>query len=431
MPTPLHLNTTVNGSVGTVREAADYFLLGSSRAESAADNYIKARTETEAGWRGPAGEAYRDAIVDPARVCLDIQATCAKYEPAVRTFADRLEKVISQMADVIATAKGGGLEVQGPIVMRPKHPGPPPADASGVVPPNAAADELRHRQAAHASYTNVVSDYNAKVKVFNESLEKFKAARNLEEQAHTDVWQELGADNGFDIDGWTIGDTAASSAIGTIGAADGVRSDALFKAKQLETLSRPFMEFAAGGIPSKWSQAQRDRFIQAGLKAEGGKRDYLRRVRQIDKFLDKSPKWLTKASTAYPGKRLLGLEDIGPKASDLKAARGVLKSLPYLGSGLVIGNEIVSAAKGEQTWGKAVADTAGTLGGGAIGGVAGASLCSPLAPPWGSIVCGAAGGAVGGFVGGEVADWFVPEEDVDMPKPADTIDYHPSSRRGR
>ncbi len=255
----------------------------------------------------------------------------------------------------------------------------------------------------------MVSDYNAKVRVFNECLEKFKAARHLEEQAHSDVWQELGADDQVDVEGWKIGDTMASSVIGTIGAAGGVRSDALFKAKQMETLSRPFMEFAAGGIPSKWSQAQRDRFIQAAMKAEGGKREYLRRVNQIDEFLKASPKWLTKASTAYPGKRLLGLEDIGPKATDLKAARGVLKSVPYVGSGLVIGNEIVSAASGEQTWGKAVADSAGILGGSAVGGVAGAAICGPVVPPWGSIVCGAAGGAVGGFLGAEVADYYVPE----------------------
>lgn len=148
MPTPLHLNTTVNGSVGTCYEAADYFLQGSSRAESAADNYIKARTETEATWRGPAGEAYRDAIADPARVCLDIQTTCEKYEPAVRTFAERLEKVINQMHEVVATATAGGLDVQGPIVLRPKHPGPPPAIASGIAEPGMSSTELYVRHQA-------------------------------------------------------------------------------------------------------------------------------------------------------------------------------------------------------------------------------------------------------------------------------------------
>src|SRR5699024_11939952 len=88
--------------------------------------------------------------------------------------------------------------------------------------------------------------------------------------------------------------------------------------------------------------------------------------------------------------------------------------LPRAGSGLTVGTEMWDAATGEQTWGKAVADSTGILAGGAAGGAAGSTLCSPLFPPFGPIVCGAGGALLGGFAGEKAMDIIVPEE-ADFP----------------
>jgi|GEM_PF-6272586 len=128
---------------------------------------------------------------------------------------------------------------------------------------------------------------------------------------------------------------------------------------------------------------------------------------QIAEQLDRSskvvPAGLQKAAAAGPA-------DLA-KNSELAGRLGkVLKRVPWAGSGLTLFNEARQAATGEQTWGKAVADSVGTIGGSAAGGAAGSALCAPVLPPWGSVVCGAGGTLLGGFAGEKAMDIIVPED---------------------
>ncbi|MPZ00784.1 MAG: hypothetical protein GEU97_22985 [Actinophytocola sp.] len=424
MATPLHLNTTVNGSIGMCENAAERLRACSTFARDAADSYTSARNTANAGWGGPAAQAFHraaDPLVDPSDGLADL---CQGYADALLDFAGSLQKVVDDMEQVLGRATAGDLEVQGPIVMRPDNPGAGPHVPLDVLRNGEASAAWESYRQAASAYATKVADYNAKVAVFNECLAVFKRARQDEEQAHTELWEKLGPDKGWDVDGWTIGSTAASSVVGLIAGAENTRHRYLIGLERMRTVSTVFQHLAVGRLLANFTGAQRTRFFAAAAKAGVAEETYRKRIAQLDKFLKHVPKDVRTKVSAYPGK---GDSKIAyPRAFDTmshKAGSAVLRKLPYVGSITVAGQEVYGAYAGEQSWGKAVASTAATLGGGALGGSAGAFACAPIAPPWGSLVCGLAGGGLGGFAGGEVVDFYVPDEEVDMPEEAEPIDY--------
>lgn len=426
MTTSLHLNTTVNGSVGMCEHAAARLRAAGSFARSGGDSFTTARNTANSGWGGPAAEAFHrsaDPLIDPADGLAEL---CQGYADAVSDFAGRLRKVVDDMDTVIATATAGGLEVQGPIVMRPEHPGPSPSLPWGLFRTGeATAAWNAHRQATHA-YAAEVDEYNAKAAVFNECLAIFQQARQNEEQAHTELWERLGPDKGWDTDGWTIGTTAASSVIGLIAGAENTRHSMLIGLERLQATSTVFQHLSVGRLPATFTPRQRMQVMAAAAKAGVGEQEYVRRIDQLDKLLKHIPDDVRSRVSAYPGKGVPSVDV--PRTFDTagrKVGSAVLRKLPYIGSIMVAGQEAYNAYSGEQSWGKAVASTAGTLGGAAAGGWLGAWTCAPVAPPWGPIVCGTVGSGLGGFAGGEVVDFYVPEEEVDMPEEADPISYRP------
>jgi len=116
--------------------------------------------------------------------------------------------------------------------------------------------------------------------------------------------------------------------------------------------------------------------------------------------------------------RRSGVGALGRRArAGVCAGQKLLKGMPYVGSALTVVNESIGAASGEQSWGKAVADSGGLIVGGAAGGalasvgvsaVAGAVWGAPLGPV-GSFVVGTVGGIAGAIGGQAVADWLVPK----------------------
>jgi hypothetical protein len=56
------LNTTVNGSSGTCVSAADWLHTVVAAGHQAAGNVRAAHTGAEAGWQGPASQAFQDSI---------------------------------------------------------------------------------------------------------------------------------------------------------------------------------------------------------------------------------------------------------------------------------------------------------------------------------------------------------------------------------
>lgn len=130
------------------------------------------------------------------------------------------------------------------------------------------------------------------------------------------------------------------------------------------------------------------------------KLERLKRAAQYEKFVNKIPQKLRNAIAAYPGAGNDTKANSHRSVPKATAAGRVLRSIPYVGSTLVVVNEAADAASGEQTWGKALASSGAQIGGAAAAGAVGAGWGFALAGPPGALI----GGVVGGYVGGTWGD---------------------------
>lgn len=421
--TALHLNTTVNGSSGTCREAADVLRSIGAYAKGAADDVHEARNDAKAGWHGPASYAFLDATAGPSQNCDDLSFTSETYADALDTFADALDGVIKRMDQALGKATAGQLEVHGPFIMRPKHPGPAPEVGIGPVSPRDSPDVIYLFEKAQERYAEAAADFDRKAAVYNECLAIVKDARIREEQAHTDLREALAAEGDFDA--WKVGRTSAAAVVSYVGTAENARYAAFIKAERLGEKAAGFQAMAEGR-PGIYTAKQLAELKVAAMKAGAGRQTYLKRVEEFERLAKYAPEWLRKSAPKYPGRsESVHVPDAGASASK-RAASAVVKRLPYIGSGLTVFSEGLGAYKGEQTWGKAVVSTGAVLAAGGTAGWAGATVGSAFGPV-GMVVGGVVGGSIGGIAGGAVVDYFYPD-DMPMPDAVDPIEYRGMGR---
>lgn len=413
MNTPQHLNTTVKGSVGMVQDAAHKLRIAAQGADRADDAHHSARDTAHQDWQGNACYAFLGELKPHLDVTRDLKVTCEAYGRAFDDLGGALEVVNNDMHEVRSTALAGGLRMEGPIVLRPEHPGSAPSAARHAGDPGGFGSAAREHQAA-------VDDFNDKAGVFNTCLTIFVEARKKEEQAHTEFWQAVDAGQGFDVDAaWSIGTTTVSAALGGLAGMHNARTDLETKIQALEPDSKAYQKLASGSTTlSGLTPKERLQVMGNLARSKGSEVNYRRQIQQLNQVSKYVPEGLQQAAAANAGKYM-------PNTKLGQQLARAFNRLPWAGSTVTAFNEFRGAATGEQTWGKAVADTVGNLGGGAAGGVAGGVLCAPVLPPWGSIGCGVGGALLGGFGGGKVADFVVPEQ-TDMPEPVDKIVRDPS-----
>ncbi|MFI7121957.1 hypothetical protein [Amycolatopsis sp. NPDC049868] len=411
MPTS-DLNTNVNGSVVMCRDAAAQLKANGDHAAKAMDHYVNSRNQADRAWGGPAHDAFSDAVTDAMDPLLDLAYTAMLYARALDEFANALEGVNNTMDIVLAKATAGGLLVEGPIVYRPDNPGTPPELIVMQLSPPEAKEAFKALPFAITAYKQLVVEYNRKVDVFNDCLAIFTDARHREKEAHQLLLSVFKPTKNANFDAWKIGKTTVSAVLGRIGAAENMRHDATIRAERLLDNAIGYQQLADGQLPS----IERSRnLIKASMANRGSQRE-LAKIDSLSKLLDNIPEQVRASAAAYPGR---GNPHIAVPLTDAtfggKATSVILKRLPYIGAGLTVGTELFHAATGEQTWGKAVAKSAGIITGGAAGAQAGAVIGGVVAGMPGAIIGGGIGGIVGGFAGGAVVDYYVPDE-----KPAPT-----------
>lgn len=417
MSAPQNINTIVRGSVGMLRDAANDLDKAHRAAEQANDAHYRARNIAYESWRGEGAEAFLNDLERQLDITRNLAHTCEVYSQAFDELAGALEVVKNDMDKIRSTAIAGGLRVQGPMVLRPERPGSAPSASDYVG--NAAG----YADAMHA-YQAQVDAYNAKVETFNTCLAIYKEARNKEKQAHIDFWNAVQAGHGFDLDGaWNLGSTTASAALGALAGMENSRSDLLAKLRQLEPHSQTYQALASGRTTlAGLSAKERMRVMNDLARTKASEVNYRKQIKQLNKVSEYVPEKLQRLAAANPSQLA--------KNPRIAAKLGkVFRGLPWAASMLTVFNQVKSAATGAQTWGRAVAETVGVLGGGWAGGWIGSVFCLPYAPPWGSIVCGTIGGIAGGFAGDLVVDFVVPE-DSNLPEKAHKIPDHPNAPPG-
>ncbi|HEY3709112.1 MAG TPA: hypothetical protein VGL64_07045, partial [Amycolatopsis sp.] len=203
------LNTTVNGSSGTCTAAADWLRTVADAGHHAAGSVRSARSGAEAGWHGPAGQAFQESI-DNVDVAADDMANWATTtERGLREFASSLDAVIARMNEALGKAQAAGLRVDGPFIVEPD---PIPTNKPGtpieVCTAGGATQAVGTYQGDIAQYNNLVFQYNNKITAYNECKAIVDAARTTEGNAHQALRQALQPPSGrLDVDAYKVGTT--------------------------------------------------------------------------------------------------------------------------------------------------------------------------------------------------------------------------------
>lgn len=386
------LNTTVNGSVGTCVEAADYLRDIYQAASMTASGFQRARGKAEAAWQGPAHDEFSEQTTRVGGEIDTLGDRAFDAEWALRDFADALKAVLGKMDDALAKASAGGLRVDGPFIATPDPLPPAPILETGPCGAAQARQVMQQNQQAIAAHNELVGVYNTKAAVYNECKAIVTQARTMEGNAHDALAQAMGKTSDVvDTDLVSIGFTAASQTRGFVGTMENGRRLAFNEAARLTTQASFYQNLALGKQADYpiWAKSLLDR--SASMAQDGGK--YQTRAQQFERWVNVMPESWRRKLVAYPG--MGPAEDTSNHSKDPKLPAGaarVARAMPYVGSMLTAGNEAVHAMKGEQSWGRAAADTTAAVVGGGIGAaLVGAAVGSAFGPV-GALVLGVAGG---------------------------------------
>lgn len=405
------LNTTVNGSSGTCDIAADWLRSLATAGHQAAGNARGAHTSAESGWQGPASTAFQNSIDRVDRVSDDMADRASTCERGLREFAASLDNVVARMQESTGKAQGGGLRVDGPFIVEPE---PVPMNQPGTPAEVCTADGgtkvIGQYQGDINKYNVLVGEYNAKIAVYNDCKATVDAARTTEGNAHQALQQAMQPPHG-DINLEKLGTTTISRVLSYVSSFENPRMENLLKAQRAGENAN-FYETWAMGSASTWTDQDKAAVKWAEDNSRGNRFQYQTKAQQYAQFVEKVPEDVRKFIAAYPGKRAYHV--LPPDADlGLKAGRQLLKGMPYVGSTLTIGTEAMNAWKGEETWGKAAANSGGLIAGGALGaaGLSAAVAAAYGAPlgPLGAFVTGTVGGVAGAIGGQAVVDFLVPK----------------------
>lgn len=393
------MNTTVNGSAGTCRETATVLCQLYDWAYQASSEFRSALTTADATWHGPAHDAFADQI-NAVRPEIDALSDRAfKVQWALNDFADSLDAILARMDNSLAKATGGGLDVDGPFIVSPTPPGAAPILPTGPCGTAQAQRIMDQNQQAIAQHNQVIADYNTKVAVYNEAKAIVTDARTLEANAHNALEQAVGAaSQAVQNDMTKIAFTTAGQARGFVGTMENTSRLAQDQAGRLKTQAEFYRNFALGKQADDplWAKALLDR--SASMANDGGKLET--RAQQFQQWVNTVPEDIRKKVTAYPGRG--AAENLADHSTDARLPAGaarLARSLPYLGSLLTAGSEAMDAAKDEQAWGRAAADTGAAIAGGAAGGALVGAVAGSAFGPMGTLVLG----VMGGFGGSKFA----------------------------
>ncbi|KID28297.1 hypothetical protein HQ32_04489 [Prauserella sp. Am3] len=345
-------------------------------------------------WTGPASGYFLDSTSEMTRESTAVADRAGKYARALITFASALRSVNQTMDQALEKARSGGLRIEGPIIFAPEAPKAPEPLPTGPCGTPKAQRIMEQNQTAQQEFANgPLAEYNRKAGIFNACKMIVKRARNTEKAAHEELKEQLTDEGGETVDPAKTTVTLASYTRDMLGSQENDRRLAAAKADRLLRQADFMNKFALGVISDANPAQQRALNLAAKYAEDGGK--HLTRAAQFENWVKHTPEKVRSISTKYAGQKMAENLAAHTNSTMPKFVGGVLRSAPYVG-GLITGvSESIDAAKGEQSWGRAAADTGAALGGGALGGALVGFTLGNAATPLGGVVLGIAG-AVGG-----------------------------------
>lgn len=184
MGTAGRLNIDVPGNTASCREAARWLTGVASGAHDAGTQLHQSKSGSESGWQGAAGDAFRDNVAKVAKDTDELSQRATSVSQALTTFADSIDLIKQQVADLRGRAVSAGLTVTDKVIMPP---GPEPRGAP-VAPPNGASPEWGEQyQQQQAAYSTAYGAWEKKTQAFQEALTTMGQLRERETEAHRDL----------------------------------------------------------------------------------------------------------------------------------------------------------------------------------------------------------------------------------------------------
>ena len=182
------INTKIDGDPESIRAAGRWLRATlSSGVEDCAGDVYKARDESESGWRGQAGPAFRTKMTSGGKKADELARDADRAGQSFQTFADELQTAQAGMVRARQIASGAGLQVKGDEILEPGA-GPVlqalPSDGSAAPEAVRAYNEGVVAQQAHAR----------RVQAYNEAAAEASRSRSIEDAAKAvgrNVWDDL------------------------------------------------------------------------------------------------------------------------------------------------------------------------------------------------------------------------------------------------
>ncbi|MQA86713.1 MAG: hypothetical protein GEV03_19290 [Streptosporangiales bacterium] len=168
------LNIEVKGEPGSIRSTAGWLRSTSGSVDDAGGEVAGARTQSEDGWTGQAGEGFRGVMSRVAGKVNELAGDMGSTAGALNRHADDLDTVKSRMAQARQIASDGGLETTETSIAEP---GPAPPAPPRL--PTGREPTAGERQ-AHVAALDAEATYVAKVRAYQEAGRVVNEARRKE-----------------------------------------------------------------------------------------------------------------------------------------------------------------------------------------------------------------------------------------------------------
>lgn len=387
MGNPGPLKTEILGNTATCREAARWLVRVASGVHDAGTQLHQSRSESEAGWQGGAGDAFRDNVGRVAKATDDLATRATNVSRALNTFADSIDSLKKQVADLRAMAANAGLTVTDKLIMPP---GPEPGGAP-MQPPNGANPEWEHEyDQQRAAYEVAYGAWQKKVHAFEEASTTMDELRERESEAHRTLVDVLTKPTFLDQYGETIL-LKAQSAVAT---AHAVTDENI---KKLEAKVEDFdaqLTKAQGVVDGPATVAERQAAKAESLALRGARADAaeaLADMQQVGKVTKAMGGSVLNANAAGAFERAGGA---------FAKAAPIAEKVPYVGllaAGITTGQGIMEGKPAAKEIEKGVGDTAASI-------ATGAAVGTMIGGPVGTVV-GAAAGVVAAYGVDKLVDW--------------------------
>jgi HPt (histidine-containing phosphotransfer) domain-containing protein len=319
---------------------------------------------------------------------MKLSETVTSTQQALNAFAADLDTVNARITQARSVASAAGLTVTPATI---EAPGSAPTHPIGPV---VGQDATAFYQAQAA--------YNTKVSAFNEAQTTVNDARKVETQAHSNLTGPMQDASNTTQNLVTISSIATGAGLGILSGTQGAANDLYNEAEDISSHAQRMEQLA---LDSELTDAGRAAAARAGMLANAGAAETSAQAAKIENAVGKVPEPIRNFIAKNPG--ALAEDSSGL----LKLGNGVLKNLPYVGTGATILFGGLEVLDGSKTPLQATAETGLSLAGGAAGAMAGAELGAAagsvvpfLGTAAGGIIGGIAGGLIGSLAGGKAGD---------------------------